>query len=81
MAQASIVQTALDAEVEYLSGALTSAFGSQLNKLTAVGWSSTRHTSECVELFALGPGSERLPPFLKNCELFAIMTDALGLGT
>ena len=63
--QAAIVQAALDAEEEYLSGALTSAFGSQLNKLTAVGWSSTRHTSECVELFALGPGSERLPPFLK----------------
>ena len=78
-AQAAIVQAALDAEEEYLSGALTSAFGSQLNERTAVGWSSTRHTSECVELFALGPGSERLPPFLKNCDLFTIVTDALGL--
>ena len=73
------MQAALDAEEEYLSGALTSAFGSQLNERTAVGWSSTRHTSECVELFALGPGSERLPPFLKNCDLFTIVTDALGL--
>lgn len=80
-AQAAIVQSALDAEEEYLSGALTRAYGAQLNKQTSVGWSSTRHTSECVDLFAFGPGSEVLPYFLKNCELFTIMTDALGLRT
>ncbi len=79
LAQASIVQAALDAEVEYLSGALNRAFGQQLNKQTAVGWSSTGHTSECVELFAFGPGCESLPAFFKNCDLFSIMTDALGL--
>jgi alkaline phosphatase len=79
LSQASIVQAALDAEVEYLSGALNRAFGQQLNKQTAVGWSSTGHTSECVELFAFGPGGESLPAFFKNCDLFPIMTDALGL--
>lgn len=77
--QAAIVQAALDNEVEYLSGALTEAFGRQINELTAVGWSSSNHTSECVELFAFGPGAQALPPFIENYELFGLMTNALGI--
>ena len=78
--QAAIVQAALDAKVEYLSGALNQAFGKQLKELTAVGWSSDKHTSECVELFAFGPGSETIPPLIKNYEIFGILTKALGIG-
>lgn len=78
-AQAAIVQAALDSDAKYLSGALTEAFGAQLKELTAVGWTSGNHTSECVELFAFGPGSQAVPPFLKNYELFGLMVDALGL--
>jgi alkaline phosphatase len=78
-AQGAIIQSALDAKAQYLSGALIEAFGSQLRDLTAVGWSSGNHTSESVELFAFGPGSRALPPYIENYELFGLMTDALGL--
>lgn len=77
--QAAIVQAALDAEAQYLSGALNQAFGKQLKELTAVGWTSDKHTSECVELFAFGPGSETIPPLIKNYEIFGILTKALGI--
>jgi alkaline phosphatase len=78
-AQAATVQAALDLEAQYLSGALNQAFGKQLNELTAVGWTSDKHTSECVELFAFGPGSEAIPAMIKNYEIFAILTNALGI--
>tara|TARA_Y100000385_G_scaffold281045_1_gene333179 strand:- start:255 stop:1658 length:1404 start_codon:yes stop_codon:yes gene_type:complete len=78
-AQAAIVQAALDSQAQYLSGALNQAFGKQLNELTAVGWTSNKHTSECVELFAIGPGSETIPAMIKNYEIFAILTNALGI--
>jgi alkaline phosphatase len=78
-AQAAIVQAALDSEAQYLSGALNQAFGKQLNELTAVGWTSNKHTSECVEFFAFGPGSEAIPAMIKNYEIFAILTNALGI--
>jgi alkaline phosphatase len=77
-AQAAIVQAALDAEAKYLSGALNEAFGAQIKELTAVGWTSSNHTSECTDFFAFGPGSQAVPPFIKNYEVFALMTTALG---
>lgn len=79
-AQAKIVQTALDGEAKYLSGALSDAFGKQLNELTAVGWSSSKHTAECTDLFAAGPGAREIPAYLKNNELFAQMMSAMGLS-
>jgi alkaline phosphatase len=78
--QAVIVQRAIDAEAKYLSGAFIEAFGEQLKELTAVGWTSGNHTSECVELFAFGPGSQAIPPLVKNYEMFGIMTSALGIS-
>lgn len=77
--QGAIVQAAIDVEVEFLSGALNEAFGQQLQKLTAVGWSSRNHTAECVEFFACGPGAAAVPGFIKNNEVFEIMTHALGI--
>lgn len=77
--QAAIVQKALDEKAKYLSGALNAAFGKQLKQMTAVGWSSSKHTSECVDLFAFGPHATDVPAFIKNYEIFGIMTTALGL--
>jgi len=79
--QAAIVQAAIDAKPQYLSGSFHEAFGKQIKDLTAVGWSSGNHTSECVELFAFGPGSEAVPSFVKNYEMFEMMTRALGIRT
>ncbi|MGZ0655866.1 alkaline phosphatase [Coraliomargarita sp. W4R72] len=78
--QAAIVQRAIDAEVKYLSGSFVEAFGKQLKEMTAVGWTSGNHTSECVELFAFGPGAETIPSFVKNYEMFGVMTSALGIS-
>ncbi|MDQ8195910.1 alkaline phosphatase [Coraliomargarita sp. SDUM461004] len=77
--QGAMVQAAIDAEVKYLSGVLIEAFGEQIRDLTAVGWTSGNHTAECVELYALGPGSESIPGFVHNNEMFGIMTAALGI--
>lgn len=77
--QGAIVQKALDEDTKYLSGALMEAFGEQLNELTAVGWSSNKHTAECADLLALGPGAESIPAYMKNNELFGHMMKAMGL--
>ena len=79
-AQAGIVQKALDADAKYLSSALIEAFGEQLNALTAVGWSSSKHTAECVDLFAMGPGADGVPAYMQNNELFGHMMSAMGLS-
>lgn len=80
-AQSAIVQKALDAEEKYLSGALIEAFGEQLNELTSVGWSSSKHTAEAVDLFAVGPGAQTIPPYMKNNELFGYLMAAIGLSS
>jgi alkaline phosphatase len=79
--QAAIVQRAMDGKAQYLSDSFIKAFGSQIETMTAVGWTSGNHTSECVELFAFGPGAETVPAFVKNYEMFGIMTQALGIQT
>lgn len=77
---AEVVQAALhDPNVSYLSSVLTREFAAELTAATAVGWSSTRHTAENVELMAFGPGSRQVPAFMRNDELHNIMTDALGI--
>lgn len=79
--QSKAIQAALNNNDKYLSGALTKAFGQQLQEMTSVGWTSSKHTSECVDLFTFGPGADRVPAFLENHELFGMMTDALNLDT
>lgn len=58
---------------------LTGVTGQILADLTGIGWVGNTHTSDHVELAALGPGSETLPPFLQNTALFPLVTRALGL--
>ncbi len=45
---------------------------------TSVGWSGMDHSSEFVELGMFGPGSEKLPPFVKNTDLHNFMLKATG---
>jgi alkaline phosphatase len=78
-AQILEIQSEIDNKVKYLSSVMTKLMNKELLKDTAVGWTSNNHTAECVDLFAFGPGSQALPPFIQNYELFGVMTDALGL--
>jgi len=45
---------------------------------TSVGWSGMDHSSEFVELGMFGPGSEKLPPFVKNTDLHNFMLKVTG---
>ena len=46
---------------------------------TAVNWLSGDHTSDYVELAALGPGSEAIGQFTRNTDLFDLMVEAAGV--
>lgn len=78
-AQAAEIQQAIDQNVRYLSSTMTDILSKELWNTTAVGWTSNNHTSECVDLLAVGPGVQALPRFLDNCQIFRLMVDALGL--
>ncbi|OYU85237.1 MAG: alkaline phosphatase [Flavobacterium sp. BFFFF2] len=45
-------------------------------KHTSVGWISMDHSGDFVELAAFGPGSDKLPAFVKNTDLHTFMLDA-----
>lgn len=45
---------------------------------TSVGWAGMDHTGEFVELAMFGPGSEALPPFVKNTDLHNFMLKHTG---
>ena len=44
-----------------------------------VGWATSRHTAEFVELAMYGPASEGLPPFMMNTDLHHYMLKACGV--
>ncbi len=46
---------------------------------TAVNWLSGDHTSDYVELAALGPGSEAIGHFTRNTDLFDLMVESAGV--
>ena len=46
---------------------------------TSVNWLSGDHTSDYVELAALGPGSEAIEQFTRNTDLFDLMVTAAGV--
>ncbi len=77
--QSAKIQQAINQRVEYLSNTMTDAVSRELWSMTAIGWTSQNHTSECVDLLAFGAGAQSVPPFLKNNEMFGLMVDALGL--
>jgi alkaline phosphatase len=47
-------------------------------KHTNVGWGGMKHSADFVELAAFGPGSELLPPFVKNTFLHNMMLKSCG---
>jgi len=49
-----------------------------LKQHTGIGWSGTDHSADFVELAMLGPGSENLPSFIRNCDLHNFMLQATG---
>ena len=77
--QIAAVRKAIAEEVKYLNNTLTAAFADELMATTAVGWTSTNHTAENVELLATGPGADVVPRFLQNREVNGIVRRALGI--
>lgn len=55
-----------------LGGVLANAFG--------VAFLSPNHTADHVEVTALGPGSERLGPFIDNIDLHRLVVESLDLA-
>ncbi|MEM9141807.1 MAG: alkaline phosphatase [Bacteroidota bacterium] len=45
-------------------------------KYNSVGWISMKHSADYVELALYGPGSQLLPPFIKNTDLHYLMLEA-----
>lgn len=43
-----------------------------------IGWSSHHHTAECIEFLAAGPGSDTIPRFFENHEVFDLLANALN---
>lgn len=60
-------------------GGITGVVGQVIANEIDVGWVGNSHTSDAVELAAIGPGSERIRPWMDNTELHAVMTGVLAL--
>ena len=46
---------------------------------TSVNWLGGDHTSDYVQLAALGPGSEVIGSFTRNTDLFDLMVESAGV--
>jgi alkaline phosphatase len=57
----------------------TSVLGAILADHFGVAFTSPNHTSDMVEVTALGPGSDRLQPMIENTDLHALACGALAL--
>jgi alkaline phosphatase len=58
----------------------TSVLGAMLADHFGVAFTSPNHTSDMVEVTALGPGSERLEPMIDNTDLHGLVVGALALA-
>jgi alkaline phosphatase len=82
--QAQILRLAIRREYTNLYKMMSSAsgvLGQILANYTAVNFIGSNHTSDLVELAAIGPGSEAINGFVKNTELFTLMLQAAGVRT
>ena len=66
-------------EKDYLAANLGSYFESYLSEFMGLGWTSDAHTSELVDLMALGTGSNLIPQYIENYEVNGILRSALGI--
>lgn len=55
-------------------GMLSDVLQPYLYPQTAIGWTSQHHTAEAVDLLALGAGAGSFPTFLKNTDVFHLLT-------
>lgn len=53
--------------------------GQLLANHIAIGWTGSAHTSDYVELTAVGPGSERFQGFIQNVDVFRHYTRLAGI--
>ena len=80
--EAQSLQQALNGKIDTLydiQSAPDAVLGSILANYTAINFTSGNHTSDYVELAALGPGIENLDHFTRNTELFDLMLNAAGV--
>lgn len=64
---------------DYLAANLGSYFQSYFAEHMGLAWTSDAHTSELVDLMALGTGSDLIPQYMENFELNGILRTALGI--
>ncbi|HAC15529.1 MAG TPA: hypothetical protein DCE78_06235 [Bacteroidetes bacterium] len=54
--------------------------GQILANYTSVNFTGSNHTSDYVELAAMGPGSESINGFVRNTDMFTLMLEAAGVS-
>ena len=64
---------------DYLAANLGSYFESYFAEQMGLSWTSDSHTSELVDLMALGTGSDLIPQYIENYELNGMLRSALGI--
>lgn len=64
----------LNRDLDKLDGVL----GAVVSNHTGVSWMATSHTSDYVLVTALGPGAEHFEGFIRNTEVFPVLTGLLG---
>lgn len=82
MEQSDILRLAIRREYSNLYKMMSSAsgaFGQIMANYTAVNFIGSSHTSDFVELAAVGPGSEAINGFIKNTDMFTLMLEAAGV--
>lgn len=81
--EAGSVQSALNGNLDTLydiQNTPSAVLGSILANYTSINFTSGNHTSDYIELAALGPGIQRLDHFTRNTELFDLMIDTAGVN-
>ena len=57
----------------------SSVLGSCLANHFGIGFISPNHSADFVEVTAIGPGCERVAPFIDNVELHRVVSESLDL--
>ena len=64
---------------EYLAANIGSYFETYFSENMGLSWTSDAHTSELVDLIALGSGSCLIPKYFRNYELNKFLREALNI--
>ncbi|MFL2825886.1 MAG: alkaline phosphatase, partial [Coraliomargaritaceae bacterium] len=64
---------------DYLAANLGSYFESYFAETMGLAWTSDAHTSELVDLMALGSGADIIPQYIENFELNRYLREALNI--